>query len=297
MNDELTDTRARLLRSFERWLDETLAREDPTDGFAEEFLAELERDPAAQDDPDRGHPFDLYSLWEAMTTLGQEVKLQGRAFQQLSEEVRTLQRGRGGRFGEADAEASRGRALEARGKQEAQESEQEAPWLASGGHRSDPAVSMGDVTLEEMIGLLIDLRERLERGWRSSLAHGKRVQKKRKELRLGKTPKPRRLKKLLKHQSRLADELVEGASAVSQGCRLSLDRVDEALARLGVTEIACGDRVFDPHSMTAVAVEESAGAPTGMVLEVCRPGFRWNDRLFRPAEVKVARGKEDGGQK
>lgn len=69
--------RERILRRFEAFLDETLAAAEPPQGIAAEILAE-----AAAEEP---APFrDFYSMWAALTALTQEVRLQGRAFKQLS---------------------------------------------------------------------------------------------------------------------------------------------------------------------------------------------------------------------
>lgn len=71
-----------LLRRFSAWLDQALAAEDPPQGIPPELLAEG-GEPAAN---------DLYSVQAAMTVLAQEVKLQGRAFKQLSETVAPVSR-------------------------------------------------------------------------------------------------------------------------------------------------------------------------------------------------------------
>ncbi len=72
--------REAILRRFEAWLDEALAREEPPDGIAAELLAAPQED--NQPSPGGG---DLYSMWSALTALTQEIKLQGRSFKQLSE--------------------------------------------------------------------------------------------------------------------------------------------------------------------------------------------------------------------
>jgi len=68
-------------------------------------------------------------------------------------------------------------------------------------------------------------------------------------------------------------------------------RRDEALARLGVVEIACRDQRFDPHHMQAVDVAEQAGVADESVLAVYRRGYTWRGAVLRPAHVKVARAR------
>jgi hypothetical protein len=69
--------RSEILRRFEQWLDTAMAEEDPPPGIPAEILA---GDAAAE-----SSPTDWHTMWAAMTALTQEVKLQGRAFKQLSE--------------------------------------------------------------------------------------------------------------------------------------------------------------------------------------------------------------------
>jgi molecular chaperone GrpE len=73
----LTD-RDEILRRFEVRLDAALAREDAPRGIPEELLA---GDETAVDES----TVDRYRMWAALTALTQEVKLQGRAFKQLSD--------------------------------------------------------------------------------------------------------------------------------------------------------------------------------------------------------------------
>jgi len=71
--------RSEILQRFEQWLDIAIADESPPQGIPAEIL---DGDAAPE-----SAPTDWYSMWEAMTALTQEVKLQGRAFKQLSESL------------------------------------------------------------------------------------------------------------------------------------------------------------------------------------------------------------------
>uniref|UniRef100_Q01SX5 GrpE protein n=1 Tax=Solibacter usitatus (strain Ellin6076) TaxID=234267 RepID=Q01SX5_SOLUE len=69
--------RAEILRRFELWLDTAMEDEAPPPGIPPEILSgDAGTETAAT---------DSYAMWAAMTALTQEVKLQGRAFKQLSE--------------------------------------------------------------------------------------------------------------------------------------------------------------------------------------------------------------------
>ena len=70
--------RSEILQRFEQWLDGALAEEDPPQGIPAEILA---------GEPAESAPTDWYTMWSAVTALTQEVKLQGRAFKQLSENL------------------------------------------------------------------------------------------------------------------------------------------------------------------------------------------------------------------
>jgi molecular chaperone GrpE len=70
--------RSEILQRFEQWLDSALAEEDPPQGIPAEILAA---------DTAECAPTDWYTMWAAVTALTQEVKLQGRAFKQLSESL------------------------------------------------------------------------------------------------------------------------------------------------------------------------------------------------------------------
>ena len=71
--------REEILRRFEQLLDSALAEDTPA-GIDPEILSAL----AGEDDAGALRLCDSYSLWAALTALTQEVKLQGRAFQELN---------------------------------------------------------------------------------------------------------------------------------------------------------------------------------------------------------------------
>ena len=73
-------SRSDILGRFEAWLDSALAEEGPPQGIPPEILTGEENGVGAD-------PTDLHSMWAAITALTQEVKLQGRAFKQMSESL------------------------------------------------------------------------------------------------------------------------------------------------------------------------------------------------------------------
>lgn len=59
----------------------------------------------------------------------------------------------------------------------------------------------------------------------------------------------------------------------------------------GVTPIEVVQKEFDPNFHEAVLYETSPGAPEGQVLDELQRGYMLNDRVLRPARVRVARGE------
>ena len=82
------EVRERIIRSFEAWLDRSIADEQPPQGLTAGLLAALENGdplPPLESEQTGSRGCDFYSLWAAMTALTQEVRLQGRTFKQLNE--------------------------------------------------------------------------------------------------------------------------------------------------------------------------------------------------------------------
>lgn len=61
------------------------------------------------------------------------------------------------------------------------------------------------------------------------------------------------------------------------------------LSDAGVEEIDAAGKPFDPNLHEAVSQTPSADVPEGQVLQQMRKGYRFRDRLIRPAMVVVAR--------
>jgi molecular chaperone GrpE len=72
-----------------------------------------------------------------------------------------------------------------------------------------------------------------------------------------------------------------------EGFRLIERKFAAALAQAGVTPIEAVGQPFDPNLHESVAAEPSE-QPHGTVLDEYRKGYRMNDRILRPAMVKIA---------
>jgi molecular chaperone GrpE len=73
------------------------------------------------------------------------------------------------------------------------------------------------------------------------------------------------------------------------GYTMSLQRVERALRQHGLEALHVVGQPFDPESMEVVEVVFDSGRPSGEVVEEVRRGYLWNGRVFRFAQVRVAK--------
>jgi molecular chaperone GrpE len=73
------------------------------------------------------------------------------------------------------------------------------------------------------------------------------------------------------------------------GIELIYKQLQDALARLGVRAIPAKGELFDPRYHEAVEMVENADAADHEVLEELQRGYKFKDRLLRPAMVRVAK--------
>lgn len=77
--------------------------------------------------------------------------------------------------------------------------------------------------------------------------------------------------------------------SVAAGYTMSLQRVDRALRQHGLEPIDTVGRPFDPERMEVLDVVPDSGRPSGEVVGEVRRGYLRNGRVFRYAQVRVAR--------
>jgi len=63
----------------------------------------------------------------------------------------------------------------------------------------------------------------------------------------------------------------------------------QTMAEAGLEEIEAGGKPFDPTLHEAVAQQESTDVPEGHVIRQIRKGYKFRNRLLRPAGVIVAK--------
>lgn len=88
-----------------------------------------------------------------------------------------------------------------------------------------------------------------------------------------------------------ADQVRRLLDSVLVGYMMSLQRLERTLQQHGLESIPCAGQPFDPEQMEAVEVVADSDRPPGEVIDEVRPGYRWRDRVFRFAQVRVARPK------
>lgn len=106
-------------------------------------------------------------------------------------------------------------------------------------------------------------------------------------------------KKIIKARDNVIGQL--GSADESEDNYIFLEAMDTALEEtveeFGVTEVVPEDgEKFDPNIQEVVKEEKTLESRQDKkILEVLRPGYRWEERLIRPQQVKVA--NFDGGAK
>jgi molecular chaperone GrpE len=260
-----------ILQRFTEWLDDVLVEEKPLEGIAAELLAELDNGKEAEDvDPGAG-AYDLHSTWSALTALTQEVKLQGRAFKQLSEKMTPFD----GLETTIDKLIAKHHDILHEARRIAEEGRTDRRQ-----RESELKLAAREDARRELIRLIVDIRDSLLIGLRSAAESRKKLKNCRSRSRL--ISFFRDNSEVQKHQLEILDSL-------TKGYLIGLDRVDESLQQLGVAEIQGVDNPFDPRTMNAVDIEQTGEVSDGTVLQIYRAGYMIDNEVLRPAQVKVAR--------
>lgn len=79
------------------------------------------------------------------------------------------------------------------------------------------------------------------------------------------------------------------ADALKTGVTMIHGQFKAALAEAGLEELDAAGKPFDPNWQEAVSHQESTAVPNGQVLQQLRKGYKFRDRLLRPATVVVAK--------
>jgi molecular chaperone GrpE len=80
-------------------------------------------------------------------------------------------------------------------------------------------------------------------------------------------------------------------SEFRSGVELIYRQLLDALQKAGVRPIEAVGQAFDPNVHEAIEMVDTTDVPDHHVLDELQRGYRYKDRLLRPAMVRVARGK------
>ncbi|MFO0926830.1 MAG: nucleotide exchange factor GrpE [Gemmataceae bacterium] len=275
--------------------------------FRDWFAANLQADnadlPTSQDTP----AIDLHTLLGHFVALRQEVNLQTRAVrgqqEQTAETVRTLQQAvdaltRAVSRGEQADEASADDAVRplltslvelydalARAGRELTRTADALPPLDEPADEEPEPAAWPPLSEAARPGLLSRLvghghdDAAVRRLHAEAAAVIARLQQERREARQQAADAARHLRRT-----------AEALDAVITGYEMSLERVERALERHGLEPIPAVGEPFDPETMEAVEAVADSGRPAGEVLDEVRRGYLYPGRVFRYAQVRVARG-------
>ena len=79
----------------------------------------------------------------------------------------------------------------------------------------------------------------------------------------------------------------EGTEKFLEGFKMIYDNLRNILLSKGVTEIECIHKKFDPNMMNAVMTDTNNDFANNIVLDCLQKGYMYQDKILRPAMVKV----------
>lgn len=80
----------------------------------------------------------------------------------------------------------------------------------------------------------------------------------------------------------------EENKAISDGLELTLQKMHEVLSKHGIECVECGID-FDPHLHNAIMHVQAEHKEEGQIVEVFQKGYKYKERLLRPAMVSIAK--------
>lgn len=256
------EIRSEIVQRFATWIDDVLSKEPPIEGIGQHLLAELQyKDYSVNDE--NSNTADLYSIWSAITALTQEIKLQGRTFKKLNDNIDNY-------FQPLESTI-------------VQETRQIVEQISINQKKITTELigSAKNGARYEILHVLTDTRDRLKAGLKSVQQGFDKLGNRHKSSGW--------INKIFNKSDSVKNNLYEIVSAIDKGYKLGLERLDEEMQKLGIYEIVCDEKLFDPFFMNVVDIEETDEVPDGTVLEVYKTGYMSGNEVFCPAKVKVSR--------
>ena len=93
--------------------------------------------------------------------------------------------------------------------------------------------------------------------------------------------------------ARQAADKSDKIEQIRQGLSMILDQYMKAFEESGVSRVETVGKPFDPSVHEAVAREASDEFPEGIIVKEWTGGYRFGERLLRPAKVVVSSGPAD----
>jgi molecular chaperone GrpE len=85
-------------------------------------------------------------------------------------------------------------------------------------------------------------------------------------------------------------------ASLQSGVLMIQQQLKSVLTETGLEEIDATGKLFDPNFHEAVSEQESAEVAEGHVLQQLRKGYKFKDRLLRPATVIVAKSPTENSK-
>ena len=83
------------------------------------------------------------------------------------------------------------------------------------------------------------------------------------------------------------------SSDFRSGVELIYRQLQDALQKAGVQPIVAVGQAFDPRLHEAIEMVDTTAVPDHQVMEELQRGYKYKDRMLRPAMVKVARNNHE----
>jgi molecular chaperone GrpE len=81
----------------------------------------------------------------------------------------------------------------------------------------------------------------------------------------------------------------DAVQSLQTGVNMIYQQLRSALTEAGLEEVDAADKPFDPNLHEAVSQKETSEVPEGQVVQQLRKGYKFRERLLRPASVVVAK--------
>lgn len=101
--------------------------------------------------------------------------------------------------------------------------------------------------------------------------------------------------RILKDFAVVLDEIEAALSSLKnksaeevQGLKMIYTKIKDLLLKEGLNQVEAEGKIFDPHLHEALCFEERDDLEEHSVIEVIQQGYRYGDKLLRPAKVKVS---------